>query len=82
MYIKMLRCMHATTVAMEKQKVLHILRVCLQPLVSSKQCTCGIPSFLGSQALRHFPILSHKWQDFRNTLLNIKCVLIFSTNFV
>jgi hypothetical protein len=33
-------------------------------------------------ALQYFSTLSHKGHDFRKKLLNIKCVLIFSTAFV
>ena len=37
-----LRHVRVTAVAVQKQKVLHILSVCLQPLLSSMQCACAI----------------------------------------
>ena len=41
MYNTTLMCIHATTVAVEKQEVSHILSVCLKAQVSSVQCTCA-----------------------------------------
>jgi hypothetical protein len=40
---------------------------------------CNILSPLPCLVLPKFSILPHKQHDFRKTLLNIKCVLIFST---
>ena len=37
-----LRCNHVTSVAVEKQYLLHILSVCLQPQLSSMQCACTV----------------------------------------
>jgi len=37
-----LRHVRVTTVAVQKQEVLHILSVYLQPLVSSMRCACVI----------------------------------------
>jgi len=40
-------------------------------------------SSVAGPRLQYFSTLSHKWHDFRKIkLLNIKCVQIFSTNFV
>jgi hypothetical protein len=41
-----------------------------------------ILSFVAYPALPYFATLPHKGHNFRKTLLNIKCVLIFSTIFV
>jgi hypothetical protein len=39
-------------------------------------------SFVASLALPHFLSLSDKEQDFRNKILNKKCVLVFSKTFL
>ena len=65
----------ATIVAVEKQQVIHILSVSI---------ACGIQhaghmhpiilSCMACPALKYFSILSHKRHDFREKLLNIRCV--------
>ena len=54
----------ATIVAVEKQCLLHILIVCLQPLVSSMQFACAVLSSVACPALQYFSTLSHKRHDF------------------
>jgi len=39
---------------------------------------CIIFSFVACPSLPYFPTLSHKWHDFWEKLLNIKCVFCFS----
>ena len=39
-------------------------------------------SFLTYPAIQYFSAFSHKRQDFRKTLMKIKCVLIFFTAYV
>jgi len=69
-----------TTVAVEKQLMLHILNVCLEPSVSSMQCACTILSFVACPTLQYFPTLSHKQHDFPKNITEYKiCVLIFCT---
>jgi len=56
--------------------------VCLQICLFSMQSACAVLRILSSVAylaLPHFFTLSHKRNDFRKTLLNIKYVLIFLT---
>jgi hypothetical protein len=48
----------------------HAARICY--VVTSFVAPLSPPNFL----------TSHKWYDFRKNVLNIKCVLIFSTTFV
>jgi hypothetical protein len=49
--------------------------------VSSMQCAWAILLSVAWLALLYFST-SHKWHDFLKKLLNIKCVLIFSTIFI
>jgi hypothetical protein len=63
--------------------------VCMNSCISHPARISQIESFLTGiifsslTCLSYFSTLSHKRQDFRGgELLNIKCVLIFSTNFV
>jgi hypothetical protein len=49
------RCICATTAAVEKQYVLHIVSVYLWPSVSSKQCACTTSSSIAAQFYNHFP---------------------------
>jgi hypothetical protein len=35
-------CVRVTTVAVEKQEVLHIISVCLQPYLTSMQSLCDV----------------------------------------
>ena len=46
------------------------------------QCACTILPSVVCPSLQYFSTLSHKRHDFRKKLLNAKCILIFSTNFV
>jgi hypothetical protein len=64
-------------------KALHILSVCLWPLVSSMQCTCAILSFVACPALQYFSTSPHKRHDFRGGVIEHKMrALIFSKTFV
>ena len=75
-----LRHIHATTAAMKKQYVLHILSVYL----SSMQSTCIIIrlSSVTCLAVPHFTILSHKGYNFQKKGTEHQlCVLIFYTTF-
>ena len=70
---------HKTIVAVEKQYVLHILSVCLQPLFTSMLTSCTILSSVASLALPYFSTLSHILFYFKKKmLLNMKCVFLFS----
>jgi hypothetical protein len=54
-------------------------------IFSPSTCNVHAPYVLLSIAcpdLPYFSTLSHKWHNFWKNLLNIQCVLIFSTNFV
>jgi hypothetical protein len=53
-------------------------------LIQHKMRMCRIIlSFVACRVLQYFTTLSHQRHDFRGgDLLNIKCLLIFSTNFV
>jgi len=45
------------------------------------QCACALVPSLASLAIPYFFTLSHKWKDLsKKNLLNVKFVLIFSTN--
>jgi len=78
-----LRCFRATIVAMEKQYVLYILNVCLEPYVTSMECACFLLSSIACSALKYFSTLSHKRHHFRKKVIeNEMCVLIVSTTFV
>ena len=65
-----LRHVRVTTLAVQKQEVLHILSVCLQTLLSStlRACACAcariILSSVASLTLPCFSALSHKRNDF------------------
>jgi hypothetical protein len=72
-----------TIVAVEKQLMLHILSLCLEPKVSSMQCACTILSFVACPALHTFSTLSHKQHDFPKNVTEYKmCVLIFCATFI
>jgi len=61
----------ATIVFVEKQYVLHIVCVCsLRP---RHIFFCGL-----LRSTIFFSTLTHKWHDFRNKVLNIKCVFRLS----
>ena len=68
-----LRCVRATTVAVEKAELLHSECVC--SLVSSRQCACAILSNVACPAVQYYPTLSHKRHDFwrEKKLLNVNC---------
>jgi hypothetical protein len=55
---------NVTLMAVEKQKVLHILSVCLQPWVSITQFAYITVSLVAYPALRYFSTLTHKRKDF------------------
>jgi len=46
------------------------------------KCACAVLSSVARPSLEYFSTLSHKRHDFRKRLLNIKCILIFSTVFL
>jgi hypothetical protein len=51
-------------------------------VIQHAKCMCRITlSSVPSLAIQYISTLSHKCHDFREMLLNIKCVLIFSPNF-
>jgi hypothetical protein len=78
-----LRRVRATLVAVKELWVLHNLRVCLLPQVSSTQCAWAIWSSVACPALQNFITLFHKWHDFRKKkywIYNV-CVSSFSTTF-
>ena len=54
------RHLRVTIFAGEKQYLLHIPSVCLQPQVSSMECACAILSSMVCPALKYFSTLSHK----------------------
>ena len=79
-----LRRVSATTVAVEKQWVLHNVSVCIcslrYPTSNAHAPYCHLPP---APPLQYFVTLSRKWNDFLKTVTEHKmCVLIFSTNFV
>jgi hypothetical protein len=67
----------ATTVALEKQQVLHILSV-----VSSMQCTCAILSSAACPVLNIFPNYFIKGTIFKKVIEHKMCVLILPTTLV
>jgi hypothetical protein len=79
----MLRCVRVTIVAMENQKLLHILCVCS---LSYPACKAHAPYYISSVAclaVPYFSTFSHKRHDFRKNVIEYEmCVLIFSTTFV
>ena len=70
---------HKTIVAVEKQWVIHILSVCLQPWLTDILSSCTILSSVDCLALPYFPTLSHVWHYFLKKLFKMKRVFIFST---
>ena len=75
-----LRHIRATTAAVEKKQVLHILSVSLQPQVTSMQCACLILSSVACPALPYYSTLSIRFSQ--NLIEHKMCVLIFSATFV
>ena len=72
------RYIHLTTVAVDKQYVLHILIPCLLPELSSMQSACAILSSVPCLALPYLSTLCHKWHNFqKKKLLNVKCAFQF-----
>ena len=71
-----LRRIRATVVVVEKQYTLHILSVCLQPLIGSVKCARAILPPVACPALQYYlPTLSHKRHDFRKKFTEHKmCV--------
>jgi hypothetical protein len=56
--------------------------VCVCVIQHAKRTHLVISPSVPCLAVPHFPTLSHKRHDIQKKGLNIKCVLIFSTNFV
>ena len=80
-----LRRVHATVVVVGEQYTLHILSVCLQPLVPSVKCACAILSSMACPALQYYLCtlcLKRHYFGKKKKLLHTKCVLVFSTIFV
>jgi len=75
-----LRCVRATTVAVEKQKVLHILSVFVAlGIQHAKRMRCIMLSSVACPSLTYFSTSSHKRKNFRESkLLSTKCVFWFS----
>jgi hypothetical protein len=70
-----LRRVHGTTVGVEKQKVLHFLRVSVALVIQQANSMRRIMSSVVCLALPYFTTLSHKRYDFRGGgLLIIKYV--------
>ena len=65
------RRVFGTYVAVNKQYVLHILSVCLQPNVYSMQRAWAVFSSVTWSALRYFSILSHKRQYLKKMPENV-----------
>ena len=79
MYNVILRCVHATIVAVAAIGITYSESVCLWPCVSRMQCAYTILSSVACLALPYFPPLSRKWHNFfGGKKLNIKCVFWFS----
>ena len=60
------------------QNLLHILSVLVALVIQHAKRMRRIMSSMACPTLSYFSTLSHKWQDFRKNLLNIKCVFWFS----
>jgi hypothetical protein len=80
-YSVTLRRARATIVAVEKGKVLHILSVCVCSL-RYLACNAHAPDYHLWPATLYNIFTHFLKNDFRKTLLNTKCALIFSTTFV
>ena len=79
----MLRCIHITDVAVEKQYVLHIL-VCdcnlNNPACKTRMPYCTV--ICGAVESTIFSTWSHNWHNFQKYIIERKmCVLIYSTTF-
>jgi hypothetical protein len=72
MYIYVtMRHVHATIVAVEEQKVVHIPSVCLWPLVSSMQHECTILSSVACPLLQCLFPLYHNQHSSQNMIKNV-----------
>jgi len=80
-----LRYVHVTTVAVEKQELINIMSVCLYYCLSYPACQLHfhytvICRLSGSTVFSHY-LINHTIFE-KKKLLNIKYVFIFSTNLV
>jgi hypothetical protein len=72
------RCFRVTIVAVDKQWVLYIPKMCLQPYLSCMQCACAILPSVACPTLPYFSTWSHKRHHFRKKkILNTKCLFWF-----
>ena len=76
------RSIRVTIVAVEKQYVLHILSMCLQPQVHSMQCASAIFLSVACPAVQNVSTLSHKRYDFRQDVTEHKIYVDFLRKFI
>ena len=68
---------------MEKQYILHIVSVCvciLALIIRHAKCIFSSPCYIVicGLVLQNFFTLSHKQHNFQKSLLNVKCLFLFS----